>query len=570
MQFKLMMVLANSSGRGLIRMIRKRSITVLSAIAFTIALIFAGQPAQADWGVSFYGEASSPRYSYYGDRLTSEYRRGYQIDDWVERGASSVTESPVFTDGIRLASWATRYEDDHDFGMASGIYFFEVPARARSVRIKIYYEGEADRDDFDNGIAGRVWIRRAYIGNDYTEYYPDEARNEGEDQPLYGDTFALRARKHLEILRMSAQDHVIDGMMELHIVAEGRQRIDVKYIEVESYSYAPSVRVVTRYQRDYAWRPWYDYTYSYFYTGPTFHFSDHFYVRYTYPHYRQNYVTVRKRYNNYLRGYYANSPSRRVRWTNVARVSAGTRRTWKRDRLNRWTQEYSAARKSYVITSAKRRRPDEIKKSRTRVRSVLASRNRVSPATTRARAGITGTTRPVQRKTATQTRSSSASGVRTRRESSTPQRREQYRGSTSQRTRTDTSRSSSQPTKRVETPTRTRSSSSSSRSPVRTRSTSSSRREPERSVKQTPTKQTPARSVRESKTTQTKPKREVTRTRTETRKSQPTPKRAPSTPTKKDDDDDDEDDKKKSSTRTRSSSSSSSSSTTKRVRSRSR
>lgn len=529
----------------------KHLMTVLPTMAFILVFTLAGQSAQADWGVSFYGEVSSPRSSYYGDRLTTEYRRGYQVDDWIERGSSSVTDSPVFTDGIRLASWATRYEDDHDFGMASGIYFFEIPDRARSVRIKIYYEGEADRDDFNGGIAGRVWIRKAYIGDDYTEYYPDEGRSEDEDQPLYGDTFVLRARKHLEILRMSVGDHVIDGMMELHVVAEGRQRVDVKYIEVETYSYLPSVRVVTRYQRDYAWGPWYDYTYSHFYTGPTFHFSDHFYVRYTYPRYRHNYVTIRRRYNNYLRGYYVKYPRRRVRWAHVSRVSRGTRRTWERDRLSRWTRDHTDARKTYVITSSRKRKPDEVRKSRTRVRSVLTSRTRVSPATTRARSGITGAAPSVKRRTTIRTRGSSVTEVKKRPDSSTPQRQQQSRSSSSVRRRTETSRSSRQPSERVETPSRTKSSSSSSRSAVRTRTGTSTRREPERDVKKAPT-----RSVRQSRT-QTKTKREVTRTRTETRKSQSTPKQAPSSSSSKSkdkDDDDDDDDKKKRSSSTRSSS----------------
>jgi len=392
-------------------MIRKRSMAISWAIAFTLVFMFAGQSAQAEWEVSFYGQVGGPRTSYYGDRLTSDYRRGYQIDDWIERGASSVTESPVFSDGVRLASWATRHENDHDFGMASAIYFFEIPPNSRSMRIKIYYEGEADRGDFNGGITGRVWVRRAYADDDYAEYNPDEGQYEDEEEPLYGDTFVLRAKKHLEILRMSAEDHVIDGMMELHVIAEGRQRIDVKYIEVESYSYLPTVRVVNRYYKDYTWRPWYDYTYSYFYTGPVFNFSDHFYVRYTYPRYRSNYISIRKRYNNYLHGYYVKHPNRRVRWANVDRVSRGKRRTWDRNQLSRWSREHDDARKSYVVRSTKRRRSEDVRKSRTRIRSVLASRTRVSPATARAKSSITGVAPSARRKATVQTRGSTTTRV---------------------------------------------------------------------------------------------------------------------------------------------------------------
>ena len=417
---------------------------ILPAVVFILVSACAEQSARAEWGISLRGEVGVPSSSnYYGDRVTSEYRRGYQVDDWVERGASSVTDSPMFTDGIRLAAWATRHEEDYDYGLASAIYFFEVPSRARSIRIKIYYEGEADRSDLNESVAGKVWIRKARIGNDYEEYHPSEGRYEDVDQPLYGDTFVLRERKHLEILRISAADHVIDGMMELHVVAEGKQRIDVKYVEAESYTSLPSTRVVTKYYGDYVWRPWYDYTYLYFYTGPTYHFSDYYYVRYTYPGYDSHYIGIRKRYNSYLSGYYVNRPSHHVSWGNVARVPSGTRRTWDRDRLSRWTSAHEKTRKSYKVVSAKTR-PTEVRESRTRIRTVLADRSRLSPATARARSGVTTATSSQRRRaetsttpsvrtrssidrtrssTGSQTRVETRSGVKTRRDDGRPSAR---------------------------------------------------------------------------------------------------------------------------------------------------
>ncbi|MBD3184277.1 hypothetical protein GF312_18485, partial [Candidatus Poribacteria bacterium] len=288
----------------------KRHLATLLPVLI-IAMLFTANSVQADWGVSF-GYSGGSGYSYYGDRITTEYRRGYQVDDWVERGSSSITDSPLYADGIRLAAWSTRYEDDYDYALASAIYFFEIPDNARSIRIKVSYDGEGDRGNFGDEIAGRIWIRQPYIDRNYQEYYPTNGRYQDVDEPLYGDTYVLRANKHLEIIRIPADDHVQDGMMELHVVAEGRQRLDVKYIEVESYTSLPSVRVVTRYYRDYTWQPWYNYTYWYFYTGPTFHFGDYYYVRYTYPRYRTHYVEIRKRYNDYLKVYYVRRPERRV------------------------------------------------------------------------------------------------------------------------------------------------------------------------------------------------------------------------------------------------------------------
>lgn len=528
----------------------KRLTMILPAIAFTLVLIFAGQPAQADWGISFQGEVGRSYNSYSGDRLTSEYRRGYQVDDWVERGASSVTDSPLFDDGLRLAAWATGYEDDYEYGMASAIYFFEVPSRSRSLRIKISYDGEANRSDIGDEIAARVWIRRATIGDDYEEYYPSEGRYEDVDQPLYGDTFVLRARKRLEILRLSTSDYVDDGMMELHIVAEGRQRIDVKYIEVETYSYAPKVRVITRYYKDYTWQPWNQYAYWYFYTGPTYHFGDYYYVRYTYPHYYDNYIGIRFSFNNYLTGYYGRYPNyRHVHWANVPRVSRGTRRTWGRGRLDRWTSSHSEARRGYVVTSAKRRSPVEVRKSRTRVRGVLSSSSRRSPSAVRTQPGKVVRS-PARRGTAsTQTRSPSITDVKKR--------------VTTPNVRRGTARPSSSTTAPVRSGTQSSSTKSrrvESKAPVRTQSSppASRRIGPERKSRVT-TRTAPQQKRTPPSSKQIKTKRDsISSRRSETKRTEPQRKaperKAPERKVeskKQEKDDDDDDDKKRTTPSTR-------------------
>jgi hypothetical protein len=551
-------------------MLRWHSVKILPAITFVFILAFAGQSAQAELNVSFYGEVGGPSYASYGDRITSEYRRGYQVDDWVERGASSVTESPIYSDGIRLSSWATQYEDDYDYGIASAVYFFEIPRRARSVRIKIAYEGEADRDYLDDDIVGRVWIRRSQPGDDYEEYYPKEGRYEDVDKPLYGDTFALRARKRFEIIRISADDYTVDDMMELHVVAEGRQNVDVKYIEVETYSYLPSVRVITRYYRDYTWRPWHNYTYWYFYTGPMYHFSDYYYVRYTYPRYHSHYIDIRKRYNSYLRVYYVKRPREHVRWVNVVRAPKGTRRTWDRGRLNTWTSSHEETRRMYsVVKTGKTRSSVDVRKSRTRIRSVLSTHTRSSPAAVRSSSSV-------QQRTSVRTPTSRSTEVKSRqteRSSATPRSRPEVR------TGTDRQRSSVSSPARTETRSSTKTRDSEVRSPVRTRSSSSSQSDRTGSVRQAPTRssnnqQRETRSnvrsktrVESSKSKEDERKRSSSVIRTPSR-SQSTKKSPPKKKVEvKKDDDDDEDKKKSSSTKT--STKSESSSTKKRkVRSR--
>jgi len=519
-------------------MFRGRLMTVILALAVIFGFISPGQPALADWGVSFGGTFSTYG-DYYGDRVTSGYRRGYQMDDWVERGSSSITESPIYADGVRLSAWATwdEYEEDYEYAIASAIYYFDIPPQARSIRIKIYYDGESDRDDLGNEIAGRVWIRRSTMGDDYEEYYPREGRYEDVDQPLYGDTFALPARKHLEIIRISASDHTDDGMMELHIVAEGRQQIDVKYIEVESYTFMPTVRVITRYYSDYMWRPWHDYTYWYFYSGPVFHPSDYYYVRYIYPNYTRYYVEIRTRYNNYLRIYYVRRPHYHVRWADVVRVHRGGTRSWDRDRLNKWTPVHEEARKSYTITSTKTRRSVEVRQTRERIRSALSSSSRLSPSAVRASSGES-----------VQTRGSSVTEMKRKRESSD--------------VRTEEPRSSERAPARTETrDTKTR------RDEVR--SSTKTEKSPEQESSLGSEKQVPPKSQEQQKRedTQVKKKREASRSsetkREESRKVEKAPPKESAPKDSKVEDDDDEDEKDKKSKR---SSSSGSSTTRERVR----
>lgn len=366
-------------------MLKRISMVILPVVALFFLLAMTSQPVKAatyvEYGTSGYAS------DYYNDRITSEYRRGYQVDDWVERGDSSVTDSPLYEDGIRLAAWASQYEEDVNYALASAIYFFEIPRNARSIRVKVSYDGEGDRFDSEDNVAGRIWIKRSRDAEGYTEYYPDEGRYEDFEKPLYGDTYALRAKKNYEIIRISANDHVVDNMMELHVVAEGGQRVDVKYIEVETYTYLPTVRVVTRYYSDYVWRPWYSYAYWYFYTGPIYNFSDYYYVRYTYPNYHTHYVEVRKRYNHYLTVYYSSNPSRHyVGWAHVNRGHRDTHRGWDRSNLNRWTPDHDQARRVYstVTKSTTKTRVSDIQRSRESFRSVLSTRTRLSPSESRA------------------------------------------------------------------------------------------------------------------------------------------------------------------------------------------
>lgn len=359
-------------------MSRKLSITILATVFFIISSIILVQPAISSNTTYKYQYYERDRdyyrdYSYYkNDRISSEKRDGKQADDWIERGASSVTDSPKYKNGIRLTTWSNRYNDEYEYGLASAIYYFDIPSRARSIKIKIRYNGEHGRYSADDEIVGRLWIRANSLADRYEEYYPDEKRYKSRNKPLYGDTFNLRKNKNTQEITVSAREHRIDGKMEVHVIAEGGQRIDVDYMEVQTYTSLPEIKVVTREYRNYN-RPWYHHTYLYFYSGPVYYFDGDYYIKYIYPRGR-SIIEIRREYDGYLERYHRVYPHISLYWSgrlNLPRLNQGRIHVW----LDKWTPDYENTRRSYDTFFGKTRKPIEIQRFREEVRSVI-TRNR--------------------------------------------------------------------------------------------------------------------------------------------------------------------------------------------------
>lgn len=284
------------------------------------------------------------------DRLSRERRPAAQVDDYLERGNATVTLSPVFDEGIRVAAWANDSDDEnYEFGLASAIYFFRIPRGAREIRIRIRYEGSGYLSELGDEIAGRVWIRNV-------------RRQESRDpnEPLPGDTFILRKNRRSEVIRIPALGYVNDDdLMELHVVADGSNRLDVDYIEVETYAREPRVRVVRRYVPFYEWLPWRYYTYVVFYGGPFYFPTDYgYYVYWDFPFTDTVFVSIRRQYCAYLYDTWAyRYPTRRVVIRHYSIYEPrGTRY------LNRWTSELNTIRDQYErsrTTVVKERRPPD-------------------------------------------------------------------------------------------------------------------------------------------------------------------------------------------------------------------
>lgn len=191
------------------------------------------------------------RYDYEQEiTLAREYRKAKETDDFLERGDAEVTESPVFEDGIRLSAQGFESEEKPRFSLASAIYLFDIPKESESVAIAVGYKSNQAGDE----VAGRLWVRDVTKGD------------EGETR--YGVTFALSPDRERERVHLATSGYVDkSGTLEVNIVVQGREELDVEYIEVETYDHTPQVRIVERYNY-LPPRPWYDYYYHYYYTGP--------------------------------------------------------------------------------------------------------------------------------------------------------------------------------------------------------------------------------------------------------------------------------------------------------------
>lgn len=191
------------------------------------------------------------RYDYEQEiTLSREYRKAKDTDDFLERGDAEVTESPIFEDGIRLSAQGFESEEEPRFSLASAIYLFDVPKRAESVAIAVSYKSNQAGDE----VAGRLWVRDVTKGD------------EGETR--YGVTFALSSDRRRERAHLATSRYVDkNGILEVNIVVQGKEELDVEYIEVEAYDHTPKVRIVERYNY-LPPRPWYGYYYHYYYTGP--------------------------------------------------------------------------------------------------------------------------------------------------------------------------------------------------------------------------------------------------------------------------------------------------------------
>ncbi|MBD3182651.1 hypothetical protein GF312_10185 [Candidatus Poribacteria bacterium] len=304
-------------------------------IIVLFSFVFIGESAYGDrynyeYNYEKYNERNESPYRYkhnnYEDRdINREERSGRDMDDWIERGESSVTESPVFRQGVRLAACANHHRDE--YALASAVYFFQIPPKVRNIELQIHYQSiYSGKDKFHNKTAGRVWIKNARI-KDYRY-----------DDTLHGDTFILHKNKNYEEIVVSANDHVSDGVIEVHVTVEGSQVIDLNQIRIRTFRHSRNVKVLHRKYSRGQRNGDYKNVYWHFYSGPIHHYNNGYYVRYTYPKHHR--VEIRKLYRGHIHFNSIRRPAFRFHLFRRPGFYRHKYRRSKRIELRRWKPRY--------------------------------------------------------------------------------------------------------------------------------------------------------------------------------------------------------------------------------------
>lgn len=253
---------------------------------------------------------------------SSSHILGKNMNDWRAEGKSYVTDSPIYpTTGVRLSTCSDGVGDGYKHAIAYSEYHVLVSTWGRSMLINIAYNGN-DGGNGD-GIAGRLWIQYA-------------SSNEG-------DSFNLRQNQRSQSIRLPTWNYSNNGWMTIRIVAEGSQEIDVNFINVNFYIAAHKIRIRTRHRTNYDWRPWYHYTYRYFYPGKHIYWDSRWgcWVRYTYSRHSHYWAPRYNRYNAYMSGYNQGRRDERVR-------------TGGRGHIGKWSNKRTRDRNVYVTSRRSR------------------------------------------------------------------------------------------------------------------------------------------------------------------------------------------------------------------------
>jgi len=214
--------------------------------------------------------------------LSAENRYGANFNEWFVRGDAVVSASTVFSQGVRLAAWDGQNENDLSrVAVATAVYFFQIPPEAVSARIDVGYRADPP-PLFANSAnspqaAGFLFVRNQSVERRVAPQ-GDAAAAPADEPGFAGDSYLLPANQAQQAVDIPVADRVANGVLELHLVAGAGQVLDVQYIQVSSFAAEAALApVVPMPSVNYVPDP-YQYTYFYYYTGPSYYPYGGFYA----------------------------------------------------------------------------------------------------------------------------------------------------------------------------------------------------------------------------------------------------------------------------------------------------
>jgi len=200
--------------------------------------------------------------------LSTEYRYAAQLSEYFVRGDAAVSESTVLRRGLRLAAWDAADEQEATrVAVATAAYFFQVPLAARAVTIEVAYR--ADAAAADKRVAGFLFVRNRAIEEQFAEANKEGARP-AEEPGFFGSTYFLPANETRATFTLPAENHVNDGVLEVHLSAGAGQVFDAQYVQVTALGAEAAIPIQYAPPTQYIADP-YQYTYYYYYSGPCYY-----------------------------------------------------------------------------------------------------------------------------------------------------------------------------------------------------------------------------------------------------------------------------------------------------------
>lgn len=230
-----------------------------------------------------------------GVLLSNEYRYAAKRDKSLVRGEATVAESRVLPNGLRLAAPAAKDAAAADAPLATAIYLFDIPLAAKSITIEVGYRPDAASKDQE--VAGLLFVRNCTMeATALGSKGKEPAKGDKPAEPAFlGNLYFLKGGDTSTSVTLPADDHMADGVLEVHLSAAAGQAFDAQYVQVSAH------RVVTNYTAPFAASagqgadplrvPGYD-------RGSSLQSNDPFFWRQFDPYPRTYYLLIRHRHHH--------------------------------------------------------------------------------------------------------------------------------------------------------------------------------------------------------------------------------------------------------------------------------